>query len=81
MLTEVQPAIIQPMAKPLNAYREDLYLTVDEFAELLGITPRTMYRIIRGDVQARPTTMRKIAARLGVHPSEISEFARPAREE
>ena len=77
MLMQVQPAILGLMAKALNQYREERYLTVDEFAELLGITPRTLYRITKGEVHPRPTTMRKIAERLGVHPSEIAEFAPP----
>lgn len=62
--------------KPLNEYRAERYLTIDEFAELLGVTPQTLYRITRGETHARPTTIRKIAKSLGVHPSEIAEFAR-----
>lgn len=62
------------MAKVLNDYRVERYLTVDEFAELLGVTPQTLYRIARGETHPRPTTIRKIAKRLGVHPTEIAEF-------
>lgn len=62
-------------AKTLNEYRAERYLTVDEFAELLGVTPQTLYRIARGETHARPTTIRKVAKNLGVHPSEIAEFA------
>jgi transcriptional regulator with XRE-family HTH domain len=61
-------------AKTLNEYRAERYLTVDEFAELLGVTPQTLYRIARGETHARPTTIRKIAKSLGVHPTEIAEF-------
>lgn len=64
------------VSKPLNEYREERYLTVDEFAELLGVTPQTLYRITRGETRPRPTTIRKIAKSLGVHPTEIAEFVR-----
>ncbi len=62
-------------AKALSEYRAERYLTVDEFAELIGVTPQTLYRIARGETHPRPTTIRKIAKSLGVHPTEIAEFA------
>jgi transcriptional regulator with XRE-family HTH domain len=62
-------------AKTLSDYRAERYLTVDEFAELIGVTPQTLYRIARGETHPRPTTIRKIAKNLGVHPTEIAEFA------
>lgn len=62
-------------ARPLDDYREDLYMTVVQFAKHLDIAPHTYYKIIRGE-RPTPTTMRRIADRLGVHPSEIAEFAR-----
>jgi transcriptional regulator with XRE-family HTH domain len=62
-------------AKTLSDYRAERYLTVDEFADLLGVTPQTLYRIARGETHPRPTTIRKIAKSLGVHPTEIVEFA------
>ncbi len=61
------------MPKPLMKFRDELYMTIDEFALHLGVTPRTLYRITEG-VKPRPTTIRKIAEKLKVHPSEISEF-------
>ncbi len=63
------------VAKTLNEYRAERYLTVDEFAELLGVTPQTLYRIARRETHPRPTTIRKIARSLGVHPTEIAEFS------
>lgn len=60
--------------KHLMDYREDLYLTMDEYAKLLDVTVETLYKIKRGH-RPRPNTMRKIAEKLGVHPSEIAEFA------
>ena len=62
-------------AKTLGEYRAERYLTVDEFAELIGVTPQTLYRIARGETHPRPTTIRKIAKSLGVHPTDIVEFA------
>jgi predicted transcriptional regulator len=62
------------MAKPLNQFREELYLTVDEFAKHLGISLHTLYKVMRGE-RPRVTTMRRIAEKLGVHPSDVSEFA------
>ncbi len=60
-------------AKPLTRYREKLYMPVDEFVEHLGISLTTYYRILEG-VRPRFTTMRKIADKLQVKPSDISEF-------
>lgn len=61
------------MAKPLNSYREELYLTVDEFARHLGISLHTFYKIVRGE-RPRVTTMRRVAEKLGVTPGDIEEF-------
>ena len=87
MTVQLEPAILGTlettgvaMAKPLNEYREERYLTVDEFADLLGVTPQTLYRIMRG-IKPRPTTIRKIAERLAVHPTEIVEFVRKRPDE
>jgi transcriptional regulator with XRE-family HTH domain len=60
-------------SKSLEAYREERYLSVAEFAQLLGITAQTYYGIIRGK-RPRWVTMRRVAEKLAVHPSEISEF-------
>jgi transcriptional regulator with XRE-family HTH domain len=69
------PVVTTKTSRTLNEYRAERYLTVDEFAELLGVTPQTLYRIARGETHPRPTTIRKIAKSLGVHPTEIAEFA------
>ena len=61
------------MAKSLNRYREEKYMNVREFVDFLGITNTTFYKIIKGQ-RPRFTTMRKIATKLEVHPSDISEF-------
>jgi predicted transcriptional regulator len=67
------------MARPLNSYREERYLTVDEFAKHLGVSLHTLYKALRGE-RLRVTTVRRIAEKLGVHPSEIAEFERKPKE-
>ncbi len=74
MTAQVRDDILALMAKRLAEFRAELYLTIDEFADLIGITPRTLYRIMRGETQSRPTTIRRIAEKLKVHPSDIAEF-------
>ncbi len=68
------------LAKPLNEFREERYMTVDEFVSHVGITIGTFYRILRGQ-RPRPTTMRRIAEKLDVHPSDITEFVHKPSEE
>lgn len=84
MTTLFEPAILGTtptgevvlfMAKPLDKYREERYMTQREFAALLGITQRTYIGLVKHHRQAHPTTKRRIAEKLGVHPSEITEFA------
>lgn len=60
--------------KKLMDYRAPLYLTIDEYAKHLGVTVQTLYAIQKGH-KPRPNTMRRIAEKLGVHPSEVVEFA------
>lgn len=67
-------------AKRLNTYREERYMSVAEFAEFLGISLHTFYKIARGE-RPRLTTMRRIAEKLDVHPSEIKEFSHPVTSE
>ena len=62
------------LAKPLDVYRRERYLTVIEFAEMLDISVQTLYTITRDKKQPRVTTMRRIAEKLGVPPSDIEEF-------
>lgn len=67
-------AMLLLMAKPLSKYREEHYMTVREFAKFLGIAQDTYFRIINGETRAHPTTIRRIADKLHVHPSDIKEF-------
>ncbi len=60
----------------LRELRERAYLSTRELAEQADVSPATIWRIERGEfVKLRPSTMRKIAKVLEVHPSEIIEFA------
>lgn len=61
------------MPKTLNDYREERYMGVTEFVKFLDISLHTFYTSIRGK-RPRPSTMRRIAEKLGVHPSDITEF-------
>ena len=61
------------MSMSLQEYREERLMTVAEFADYLGVSQDTLYRLQRG-TRPRLKTMRNIAQRLGVHPSEITDF-------
>jgi transcriptional regulator with XRE-family HTH domain len=63
------------VAQSLEDFRRNRYLTVNEFAQLLGVTPTTYYRLLHG--RAEIPTMRKAAAQLGLPPAAISEFTPP----
>ena len=64
------------MAQSLEDYRRNHYRTIDEFAQDLGISSRTYYRLLEG--RSEIPTMRRVADRLGVPPAAIVEFAPPA---
>jgi hypothetical protein len=65
------------VAHSLEDYRRNRYLTVDEFArDVLAVSPSTYYRLLEG--RSEIPTMRRVAAKLGVPPAAIAEFAPPA---
>lgn len=65
------------VAQSLEDYRRNRYLTVDEFArDVLAVSPSTYYRLLEG--RSEIPTMRRVAAKLGVPPAAIAEFAPPA---
>jgi hypothetical protein len=65
------------IAQSLEDYRRNCYLTVDEFARnVLDVSPSTYYRLLQG--RTTIATMRRVAAKLGVPPAAIAEFAPPA---
>ncbi len=66
------------MTMALKELRRRAYLTTRELAAKADVTTRTLWRIESGRYNTlHPTTMRKIADALGVHPSEITEFVQP----
>jgi len=56
-------------------------MSINEFVKFLGISAHTFYAAVEGK-RLRMGTMRKIAEKLEVHPSEIEEFVhkRPSTE-
>ena len=65
------------VAQSLEDYRRNRYLTVDEFArDVLEVSPSTYYRLLDG--RSEIPTMRRVAAKLGVPPAAVAEFAPPA---
>jgi transcriptional regulator with XRE-family HTH domain len=63
----------QVMSK-LERVRRMQALTQEELAERSGVTRSTISRLEDGLQQARPSTLRKLAAALGVPPSEILDW-------
>jgi transcriptional regulator with XRE-family HTH domain len=46
-------------------------LTQEELADRAGITTTALSRIERNEAEPRPSTLRKLAAALGVEPREV----------
>jgi DNA-binding Xre family transcriptional regulator len=70
-----QPSGERGMTMTLKQHRERAYLSTRELAKKAGVGADTVWRIEGGDFKKlRPSTMRKIADALAVHPSEIEEF-------
>jgi transcriptional regulator with XRE-family HTH domain len=63
------------LLQSLEDYRQNAFLTVDEFATRLGISTGTYYRLLKGTSDI--TTRRRVAAKLGVPPGLIAEFVPP----
>jgi transcriptional regulator with XRE-family HTH domain len=69
---------MEVMKMTLKQHRERTYLSTRELASKASVGADTIWRIEGGDYKKlRPSTMRKIADALGVHPSEIAEFVLP----
>jgi transcriptional regulator with XRE-family HTH domain len=60
------------LPQSLEDYRQNAFLTVDEFAARLGVSTGTYYRLLKGTADI--TTRRRVAARLGVPPAVVAEF-------
>ena len=55
----------------LRELRRRRVLTLRELEEESGVSYNTVWRIENGYRQARPSTIRKLAAALGVEPEEL----------
>lgn len=55
----------------LRELRERYPLTQDELAARVGITRAALSRIEAGKAEPRPSTIRKLAASLGVTPADL----------
>ncbi len=58
------------MAK-LKELRQRRVLTLRELEEESGVSYNTIWRLENGYTEARPSTIRKLAAALGVEPEEL----------
>jgi transcriptional regulator with XRE-family HTH domain len=56
----------------LRELREEAVLTVRELSALSGVSEDTITKIENGHRNARPSTVRKLAAALGVEPRELT---------
>ncbi len=66
------------LAVSLEDIRKNRYLTVQEFATRLHVSPSTYYRALEG--RAEIPTMRLIAEALSMAPAAIAEFIPPPSE-
>ena len=57
----------------LKRLREERVFSQRELARLAGLTHQTVWRIENGYPKARPSTIRKLAAALGVEPRELTK--------
>ena len=57
----------------LRELREEQVLSLRELEERSGVSYSTIWRIEDGRQGAHPRTVRKLAAALGVPPSELTE--------
>ena len=64
------------MRKPLSTIRKERYINVSKPARLSGVSKPTIYPIEAGHARNFEIPVKlKIAAALGLDPSEITEFA------
>jgi transcriptional regulator with XRE-family HTH domain len=55
----------------LKELRQRRVLTLREVEEESGVSYNTIWRLENGHTEARPSTIRKLAAALGVEPEEL----------
>jgi len=61
------------MALRLRQIRQRKALSQQDLAQRAGVGEATISRIEQGRVRPRPSTLRKLAAALGVAPEELTE--------
>lgn len=69
------------MRVKLRAVRERLFITQEELAERTGMSRATISRIESDLQRPRISTVRKLAAALGVQPEELVEWTTEERPE
>ncbi len=60
-----------PTLGKLKAVRESQFLTQQDLADKSGVSRVTINRLERGNVDARFSTVRKLAAALEVEPAQL----------
>lgn len=66
------------LLRSIEDYRRARFLTAEEFAALLEISPKTYRKIVRREPGVEIPTQRGVAAKLGVPPHVIAELLPPA---
>lgn len=67
----MKPGDVRVDAEALKGLRKDRVLSQRELARTAGVTHATVWRLENGFDLARPSTVRKLAAALGVEPREL----------
>lgn len=67
----VKLTVMEINVEKLKELREARALSLRELAELAGVGHNTIYRIEHGQTTTIPRTVRRLAAALGVDPSEL----------
>ena len=67
----MKPGDVRVDAEALKRLRKDRVLSQRELARTAGLTHATVWRLENGFDLARPSTVRKLAAVLGVEPREL----------
>ena len=67
----MKPGDVRVDAEGLKRLRKGRVLSQGELARTAGLTHATVWRLENGFDLARPSTVRKLAAALGVEPKEL----------
>lgn len=62
----------------LKEWRQRRALALRDLAETSGVGVNTINRLERGHQSARPSTVRRLAAALGIDPAELTDPVAPA---